>query len=401
MNSGTPDQSASSGNQVEDLKLLDIAIILAKRKRLVFGLPLVVAVVAIVVSLIIPKSYLATARVLPPQQQSTSAALLNQLGAFANLAGGSLGLKNPADLYVGMLKSRTVADALIARFDLMQIYETKTLYDTRKALEAQSTIAVGKDGIISVQVEDEEPKRAAAIANAYVDELNKLTQTVAVTEASLRRVFFERQLIAAKDQLANAEVALRQTQESTGLIKLDEQAKAIIENVARLRGQVAVKEVQLTTMRSFATEQNPELIRVQQELVGLRAQLGNAEKQRNSKDADIFVPTGKVPEAGLEYLRKLREVKYQETLFELLAKQYELAKIDEAKEGSVVQVVDKAIPPDKKYKPRRALIVIVSFLGALICAVFFAFFREWLGNIAKSREDVARLDMLRQFLRGK
>ena len=351
--------------------------------------------IAAVTSFILPNWYTATARILPPQQQSSSAAMLSQLGGLAGIAGASLGIKNPTDLYIGMLKSRTVADAIIQRFDLMKLYDEDTLYDTRKELDKNLTItSSNRESIITVEVEDKDPQRAAAMANAYVEELNKLTKTVAVTEAAQRRVFFEQQLASAKEHLADAEVVLKRTQESTGLIKLDDQGKAIIENVARLHAQLVVKEVQLTAMRSFATNMNPDFVRVQQEVAGLRDQLARVEKERASKEGNIFVPTGKVPEAGLEYLRKLRDVKYYETIFELIAKQYELAKIDEAKEGSIVQVVDQAVEPDKKSRPRRLLIVSLTVLISLFLGIAAAFGKELLERVRGDSDQARRLDLL-------
>src|SRR5882672_1009652 len=394
--------ASSSPNDLsdsEEISLLDIAIVLAKNKKIVLGLPLVMGLAAISVTFVLPNWYTATARILPPQQQSSSATMLSQLGPLAGLAGASLGIKNPADLYIGMLRSRTIADAVIQRFDLMKLYDDDTLYDTRKELEKRVTIASSnRENIITIEVEDKDRKRAASMANAYVEELNKLTKTVAVTEAAQRRVFFEQQLVSAKEHLADAEIVLRRTQESTGLIKLDDQGKAIIENVARLLGQVAVKEVQLTAMRSYATSMNPDLIRVQQELAGLRDQLARVEKDRTSKEGNIFVPTGKVPAAGLEYLRKLRDVKYHETIFELIAKQYELAKIDEAKEGSIVQFIDRAVEPDKKSRPRRILIASLTALISLFLVVAGVFIKEVMTRVRGDSNQTRRLDLLWHYL---
>lgn len=386
----------------DEISLLDLAVVLAKHKEVVLGLPFAAAAVAALVSLLMTPIYTASARILPPQQsQSATAALLGNLGALTGIVPSSLGIRNPADLYVGMLQSRTVADQLISRFDLQKLYETKTLDDTRRGLKDKTSVRAGRDGIITIEVEDTDPKRAAEMANAYVEELDKLTQSLAVTEAAQRRLFFEKQLKQAKDNLAEAEVELKKTQEQTGLIKLDEQGRAIIEAVANLRAQVAAKEVQLTAMRSFATERNPDYIRVQQELAGLRAQLLRLEKTNTAGGGDIFVPTGKVPESGLEYIRKLREVKYHETLFELLAKQFEVAKADEAKDAGFVQVVDKAVPPDKKSKPKRALIVIFTAVVAAFLAVVWAFVREAGERARRDPDRAARLEALRAYLRFK
>jgi uncharacterized protein involved in exopolysaccharide biosynthesis len=314
---------------------------------------------------------------------------------FRSLAGSSLGIKNPNDLYVGMLKSRTVADSLIARFKLQVRLETNTMVETRKALEKRVNISAGKDGIISIEVDDEDPQFAAELANAYVDELYKLTQTLAVTDAAQRRLFFEKQLKQSRDTLATAELAMKRTQEKTGLLQLDAQGQAMISALGEVRAQIAAREVQLSAMRSFATEQNPDYIRTQQELAGLKAQLAKLEK---GGDADLL-PTGKLPEAGLEYVRSLREMKYAETLFELMAKQYELARIDEAKDASLIQVLDKAVPPDRKSKPKRSLIVILTALAVGFMALLLAFVRE---ALEKSRNDpvqAGRLAELRRLLK--
>jgi uncharacterized protein involved in exopolysaccharide biosynthesis len=272
------------------------------------------------------------------------------------------------------------------------------MVETRKDLADNSTITAGKDGLITVDFDDEDPKRAAAVANAFVEELDKLTQSLAVTEAGQRRLFFERQLQQAKEDLSKAEVALKVTQEQTGLIKLDDQGKAIIESVAALRGQISAKEVELRAMRTFTTENNPDYVRVQQQLAGLRSELAKLERARISGEGDILLPTGKVPEAGLEYLRKFRDVKYQETIFELLAKQFEVAKIDEAKEAAIIQVVDHAIAPDRKSKPRRALIVIAATLISGILISLWAFVSEARLRAIRDPVQAERLSLLRRHI---
>jgi uncharacterized protein involved in exopolysaccharide biosynthesis len=261
-------------------------------------------------------------------------------------------------------------------------------------LDKVSSITAGKDGIISIEVDDENPKRAADMANAYVDELYKLTQNLAVTEASQRRLFFEKQLKKAKDELAGAEVAFKQTQEKTGVLQIDAQGKAMIEAVGAIRAQIAAKEVEMGALRTFATEQNPDYLRAQQELIGLRAQLGKYEKGGESD----LLPTGKLPEAGLENIRKLRDVKYYETLYELLAKQYEMSRVDEARDASIIQVLDKAVSPDRKSKPKRAVTVILTAVVIGILAILIAFLRESLGKARQNPEQAMRLANLRDSL---
>jgi len=388
-----------ANHEDDEISLLDLLIVLVKHKKLIFGLPFVAAILTAGYSLLLPNIYTGTTKILPPQQsQSTAGALLGQLGALAGAAGGALGIRNPNDLYVAMLKSRTVADNLIQRFDLMKLNNAKYPSQARDGLAGVTKITSGLDNIITIEVDDKDPKHAADLANAYVEELYKLTQTLAVTEASQRRLFFEKQLRLAKDNLASAEVDLQKTQETTGLIKLDEQGRALIAAVATLRAQIAAKEVQLGAMRAFATENNPDYIVTQKELSGLKTQLQHLEKANRSGPGDIFVPTGKVPEVGLEYLRKLRDVKYFETMFELLAKQYEIAKADEARDTSIIQVLDKAIEPDRKSKPKRSRIVLLAALVALFAGILWAFACEAMARARRDPQHAERLHAVKRYL---
>jgi tyrosine-protein kinase Etk/Wzc len=397
----TPSGQLLARGLENDADALGLLIVLAKHKKLVLGLPLAAAVVAGLVSLLMPNIYSGTARILPPQQnQSTAAALLGQLGNLGAVTANSLAIKNPSDLYVGILKSRSVADSLIARFQLKELFKAETLDDTRKELEHITRISAGKDGLISIEVEDTDPMRAADIANAYVEELERTNDRLAVTEAAQRRLFFEKELRQQKEALASAEVELKKTQEKTGLIKLDEQGRALIEAVAQVRAQIAAKEVQIGAMRSFTTERNPDRLRAEMELRGLRQQLGQLEHDSGGVlKNSIFVPTAKVPEVGLEYVRKLREVKYQETLFELLAKQYELARLDESKDASIIQVLDRAVPPERKSKPRRALIVILTGFLFGFLAVLLAFARDAYERAQADGARAERLALLTSHLR--
>jgi uncharacterized protein involved in exopolysaccharide biosynthesis len=352
-----------------------------------------------------PNQFTATTKIMPPQQnQSLANALMGQLGALGalgSLAGGAskdLGLKNPNEMYVGMLNSRTVEDDIIKRFSLTQAFHTKRLSDARKALDKRSDIALGKDGMITISYEDKDKDRAAAVANAYVDELKLLMQRLAITEASQRRLFFEQQLEESKDKLADAEVALQLTQQKTGLIDLSSQARAVIQSIATLRGEIAAKEVELQAMKAYATPENPKVIMAEQQLAAWRDQLAKAETKQGSLGAgNVEIPTSRVPEVGVEYIRRVRDVKYYETIFELLARQYEAAKLDEAKNSGLVQVVDTAIVPDRKSFPPRTLIVVISTMLGLLCGVVFALLKEAYGRLQHDSiqgHKIARIESL-------
>lgn len=359
-----------------EIDLLDILIGLAHHKKWIAGCTIGIGGVALVTSLLMTPIFTSTAKIMPPQQQSSSAAaLLGALGGLAGAAGGIAGLKNPNDLYVGMLQSRTVADNLIKKHGLEARYKTDTMVGTRLALEGRSDITAGKDGLITITVDDPDPVFAAKLANGYVDELVALTKTLAVTSGAQRRAFYEKQLTQAKDDLAEAEVQLKKEQENSGLIQIDKQVEAIVSNIAQLKATITAKEVELQTMRAFATEQNPDLIRTQQEIQGLKAQLTQLESGNRDKGS-LLVPTGKIPQAGLGYVRKLRDVKYYETMFELLAKQYEMARLDESQDPSAIQVLDTAIPSDWKSKPKRSVITLMGILSGFFIGVVIALFKE-------------------------
>jgi uncharacterized protein involved in exopolysaccharide biosynthesis len=280
-------------------------------------------------------------------------------------------------MYVSMFKSHIVEDALIQRFNLQAEYHKKLLSDTRKVLEKRASVDGGaKDGLIHISIQDHDPQRAAEIANGYVDQFRTLSQRLAIGEAAQRRLFLESQVNQTKKNLADAEEAMKATQQKTGLIELNSQARALIESASYLRAQIAAKQVQIQGMKNYATDQNPGVAQAEQELAGLKAQM---QSLTGSQDTDgMIIPKGQVTEAGLEYVRKLRDVKYYEAEFALLAKQLEIARLDEAREGSMVQVVDPAFTPDKRSFPHRTLIVAASaaaglFLGILIVLVLARF----------------------------
>lgn len=373
---------------------LDVLTILARRKKLVFGLPLAVALCAALASMLLPNVYRANTRILPPQQaQSGAAALMAQLGGVAGAAAGAAGIKNPNDLYLGMLRSRTVADRLIARFDLRKVYDREYYEQVRKELEGNTTVTSGKDNLINIEVEDTDRQRAADMANAYAEELLRLTKQLAVTEAAQRRLFFERQLQQSKDNLSQAEATLKGALDTRGVISVDSQSRAMVETVARLRALIATKEIQIHSMRAFVTTDNQDYKRASQELASMRQEL--ARQENGAAPGSTAAPSP----GGLENIKILRDVKYYQMLYEMLAKQYEIARLDESKDASIIQVLDKAQLPERKAKPRRAVITIMAAFVAFCLTVLWVLSS---GLMALARHDPARvqkLDALRHALR--
>jgi uncharacterized protein involved in exopolysaccharide biosynthesis len=387
----------------QEVHLLDLLIVLSKRRKFIGLFTISVAILAAITVLLLPSAYTAETLVLPPGQNSSmSSALLGQLSgssALASAAGASLGIKSPGDMYVSLFRSRTVEDAMIQRFGLMARYRTKKMIDARKAFEQHSKVTLGtKDGLITISVEDRDPNMAAEIANGYVDQFRKLSANLAITEASQRRMFFEQQLKEANESLTNAEDAMKRTQQSTGVLQVDSQARSLIESAAVLRGQIVSQEVQLQGMRSYATEDNPQVVTAEQQLAALKGQLAKLSGSDANSSSEIIVPKGNIPAAGMEYLRKLRDVRYYETIEQLIAKQFEMAKLDEARQGAIVQVADVAVPPDKRSFPKRTITVIVATLLAFFFACGWCLLANVIERMKRNPDDRQRLDNLRASL---
>jgi uncharacterized protein involved in exopolysaccharide biosynthesis len=305
----------------DEINLIDLLIVLAKNKKMILGVTFVGALLSIGISLRLPNIYTATAKILPPQSSQSSSVntvMLAQLGGLAGGMGGALGLKDPNSLYIAMLKSRNIMEKIVLHFDLKTIYKTETLSETIAMLEKRSSISSGKDSIISVEVEDTDPQRVALMANIYVEELNKLMQTLALTEASQRRQFFETQMKPSKDRLTNAEITLDKT-----------------------------------------------------------------------------------PNTSLRYLDALRSLKFEESIYQVLVKQYEVAKLDEAKNAPLIQIMDKAIVPENKSKPKRSILAIIGTLVAFFLAVIWVFVRDALTRANQQPGKENKMKVLRNTLKWK
>ena len=389
----------------DDLSFLDFLLIITQRKKLVGIVTAICTAVALILAFALPQEYTATVIILPPQGNASSvnSMLAGQLAgmnsAMGGVAGSMLGMKNINDMYVSMLKSRSVEDAVIQRYGLQAEYRKTYLTDTRKALEKHAKIdGSTKDGLIRLNFEDRNPNRAAEIANGYVDQFRNLSQHLAITEASQRRVVFENQLEKTKTDLENADEALKRTQLSTGMVQVDGQARAMIDSAARLRAQIVSKEVQIEAMRSYAGDENPALTQAQTELDGLRSQFNKMVGSKGGSADDVFLPKGEVPEAGLEYIRRLRDVKYYEAIFDVLAKQLELAKLDEAREGAFIQIVDPAVPPEKKSFPKRGLLTITGLSMGFTFGIMLALLKGGLARMQHNPATKDKLDLLKRSL---
>lgn len=367
----------------DEISLLDLLQTIVDNLRLLILGPLAVGLTALGISFTVPPTFTATVKFLPPQQQQSAAAsMLASLGGLGGLAGAAAGLKNPSDQYLAFMKSNSVQDELIERFQLQTRYEAKLRTDARLALTGNTRASGGKDGLISVEIDDKDPEFAATLANAHVDELQKLLARLAVTEAQQRRAFFEKQLNQVKDKMVAAELALRATGISGSVLKSN--PTSAVAAVAALKAQVTAQEVKLGALRGYLAETAPDFKQALTELANLRAQLAKQEKDEPASAAGQG-----------DYVAKYREFKYQETLFDLFAKQFEVAKIDESREGAVIQVLDAAQPPERKAKPKKALIAIIATLATGFALLLFVFIRQALRNAGQDRESATKLAALK------
>jgi uncharacterized protein involved in exopolysaccharide biosynthesis len=379
--------ATSASDPAVESDMLDVMLTLVQHLKLIVGGALLVGVLALGGSYLVKPTFTAATVLLPPQQQSSLAAsALSSLGSLAGLVGGAGGIKSPLDQYVAMLQSTTIADRIIDKFKLAEVYDEEYRSLVRRKLWENLRVTAGRrDGLITIEVDDHEPWRAADMANAYVDEFRRITSVLAVTEAQQRKVFFEAQLKQAKEKLTQAQVALQGSGFTPGALKAEPRAAA--ESYAKLKAEATMAEVRLQTLSGSFAPSAPELVQLQAAVAALRSQLS---KMEGASDAS----------GGPDYIGKYREFKYQETLFELFAKQYELARVDESREGGLIQVLDAAQVPDRKSKPKRAIVAIASTLVAGVVLIAFVLIREQLRRAGAQPERARKLARLGAMLKG-
>jgi tyrosine-protein kinase Etk/Wzc len=394
------DLQSEQDDDVESTGLLDTLLVLLAYKKRIISVTLSAAIIFLIISLLLPKVYEGKARVMPAQNQNTSAAVMSQFSSLAGLAGISLGAQTPSDLLVGILKGDTIADAIIDRFDLLRQLDIDYRVIARKELaDLVDVESDKKSGIITITVSDKVPEQAARMANAFVEELQKLMKSLAVTAAAKRRLFFEEQFKEAHNALAQTEDELKGFQESTGAIKIDEQAKALLEGIAILQAQITSKEIELRVRKTYSTVYNKDFKRAEEELNALKDELRKFDTQDGGKRSNTMITTQQIPGLGTQYLRKLREFKYQETLYEIMLKQYEMARLDEAQDDPLVQTIDSATPPDYKSKPKRAIIVILATFLAFSLSVASVFIQEAYQKACLNPEFAERFQKIKSHLK--
>jgi uncharacterized protein involved in exopolysaccharide biosynthesis len=375
--------------ETHESPILNILVVLARHKLFILGTTLIVTAA---VAMLSRDSFTAETVILPPQEQQSALAAFMSTTSLGGIAGSPLASqfasRTSAEKYVGMLKSHSIADDVIGKFQLKNVYETKSLSDTRAALRKRVTFSSSRESLITISVEDHDPRRAAAIANAFVDALYRVDSRLALTDSAQRRLFFERRLEREKDALGLAEIALKDTQHATGLIVPTGQGEMLFRSAAELRAQISSHEVALQAARAYGTEQNPRIEILHREISTMQSQLSRLESD-GAQAPSFEVPAGKLPEASLEFIRQLRNLKYHETLYELLAKQYEAALIDEAKQAPVIQVLDRATPPDKKSGPPRTERMLGAALLAIVMSSMLVLIVRYIKAVLSAPENAA------------
>ena len=359
--------------------------VLKRKRRLIFVTSLLCLFVATLVAFLLPPNFTASASFIPPGSNSESSAgmLMGQLASIS--AGGSFEVRGKADLYIAILKSHTVAEAMVQRFNLRQVYRLKKESLAERGLAAASFFSVGtKDPVITIEVTDHSAERARDLANGYLETLQATTAGMALSESSQRRLFYEQRLAHEKDELANAEVAMKQVEEKTGLVEPTGQTSMNIQALAQVQAQITSAQAQLASLLQDETNQNPDVLRLRSQIGSLQAKA--SEMESGAEKGFGRLSTAQVPDAELEFIRKARDVKYHESLFEIIAKQYEAARLDEAKDAPL-QVLDRPSVPDMKSGPSRRIIMAVGLLLGLLGSSAWVLLRSELARVKASRRN--------------
>ena len=387
----------------DEIDLLDLLIVLAKHKKLILGLTTLFAVLSIAYALLATPIYQASTKIMPPtsNKQSHMMSMMAQAGlpSFATgLATDALGIKTPGDLFVGLANSRTIQDKLIKRFDLMTRYESENLDLTRENLSDVTSAATdAKTGLINISVEDKDPSFAAQLANAYVEELQVFLEKIAISDAAQQRLFLEEQVKETQVNLLKAENELTEYQKKTGILNAGQQASSLMSAIATFRARISAKEVELQAAETFASPNNPRIQKLRAEVKGLKEQIQKLEAQATEGSEESF-NLSELPDAGMEYLRKMRDQKFYETLYGMLLSQFEQAKMAEAQEPAIIQVIDEAVPPQLKAKPKRKQVVVLATVLGFFLSIFMSFVMEFIENATTDNERNEKLKLLKKHL---
>lgn len=382
-------------NNIEMKKEIDIKDylkILVKWRSIIIFNVFVITLLAVVISLLLPKKWTALTTILPPTEESSSMGISALLGGgIGGVLGGGLsrilpGMATLSDLFAKELKSRRIMTEVLKKNNLLNLYKVKFEEDALKKLRARTAIEITPEGIISISVTEKTPELASQIANSFVEELDKFNRDVNMTVGKKNRFFLEGRLETVKNDLQMAEESLKIFQEYHKTISLSNEMSAAIDVIANIKAQIMADEVQLGLLYGYSSKNNPEIIRLQNEIAQLKRKENEIEKLGKGKDgfgAGFSIPFAKLPEVALELARRERDLEIQGTLYELITQQYEQAKIMEVRDTPTVQILDRATPPEKRSFPQRRKMVMIAFIFSLFTGIGLAFLFEFVESIEK------------------
>jgi uncharacterized protein involved in exopolysaccharide biosynthesis len=382
-----------------------------ERRRLLARFVLWGGAAALIVAFLIPSRYASSTRLMPPdppqgQGMAMLASLAGKVGGNLGALGGDLlGMKTSADLFAGVLLSRKVQDDLIEKFDLRHVYGEQKWVDARKELTRRTDITIDrKSGILTIEVTDHDPRRASAMAQEYVAQLNSVVTQLNTSSAQRERVFLEERLLQVKTELQTAEKDFSQFASKNAAIDIKEQGKAMVEAAAILEGQMIAAQTELQGLRQLYTDNNIRVRSTQARVDELKRQLHKlgakpesvAAGAENTKEGELYPSIRELPLLGVTYADLFRRTKVEETVFEILTQQYELAKVQEAKDIPTVKVLDAPDIPEKKVFPPRALIIALGVFLAFALGASWIFGTEGWKNIdPQDPGKLLVLDMVR------
>ena len=378
------DRSVKDEAEKEKINLYTYLSLLIGYRRFIFLNFLGVCVVVAILSLFLPSWYTANTTILPPQREGLGLGLASSLMGGISEFGTSMSLPlmaSPSDVMAAILKSRAVAFVVIEKEELMETYQAKTKEDALMELFSHTEVEVTPEGIISLSFEDKDRFKAACVANRFVEELDRVNRETNISQAKNARIFIEERLAQTKKNLTKAEENLRKFQEENKAVSLNEQMRASIEGAADLKAQMVAAEIELNVLRKTMSPSHPQIQGLKSRINEIKKQLdiwefGN-QKEESKEEKILDVPFSQVPTLSMELARLVREVRIQSAVFELLTNQYEQYKIQETRDTPTIQVLDKAIPPERRSKPRRAVLVGLAGILSLLTSVVFVFGLEY------------------------
>jgi len=387
----------STSKELENINLYSYLAVLVKYSRFIFFNFIFICFTVGLLSLFLPNWYRAKTTLLPPERGGLGIGLSSSLlGEFSTLSGLSLPMTaTPSDVFAAILKSRAVVEPVVQQENLLKVYGVSRMEDGLMEFFSHLQVKVENEGIISIDFEDRNRDRAARVANLLVEELDLVNRTTSTSKAKNARIFIEERLSQTQIKLKAAEDSLKGFQERNKAIVLDEQMKATVQAAAELKAEMTSAEIQMNVLGKNMSPDHPQIQQLKSRINEIRRQLGLLESgYANAKENKVLgVPFSQAPSLSLELARLTREVKIQEKLFELLTQQYEQYKIEETKDTPTVQVLDKASPPETKYKPKRAFMVLIAGIASLFLSVIFSFSLEYIERTKRKQpEDYRKVE---------